>query len=156
MPKMLVRDAEIGDGIALAPNLRKADQEEMKAATGKVDPDSLETGIRDCDKCWCAEVEGEPIALYGYRDSGDGSAYIWLMGSDVINDVRWQFLRQSKYTMNMIAKTYDSLWSLADVRNTTHQEWYEWLGFKILNKVAAGPYGLEFHLIEWRKEETNV
>lgn len=150
MAKMLIREAEVGDGVALAPNLREADQQEMKAATGEVGPDSLEKGIRDCDECWCLEVEGEPIGLYGYRDSGDGSAFIWLMGSDTIEDVRWQFLRASKHTINRLGKTYDSLWSLSDARNTKHREWYEWLGFKVLNEVNAGPDGELFNLIEWR------
>tara|TARA_R110002012_G_scaffold35401_2_gene101127 strand:+ start:3016 stop:3483 length:468 start_codon:yes stop_codon:yes gene_type:complete len=152
MPKLEIRDAEVGDGITLAPNLRQADKDEMKAATGQVGPDSLERGIRDCDQCWCAEVEGEPVCLYGYMDSGDGSAFIWLMGSDIISDVSWQFLRASKHTMKKLSHTYDSLWSLADIRNTTHQEWYEWLGFKVLNQVKAGPEGRTFNLIEWRKE----
>jgi len=149
---MLIRDAEIGDGVALAPNLREADQQEMIAATGEVGPDSLEKGIRDCDQCWCLEVDGEPIGLYGYRDSGDGSAFIWLMGSDIIEDVRWQFLRASKHTIKLLSKTFESLWSLADARNKKHQEWYEWLGFKVLREVEAGPKGSAFNLIEWRKD----
>ncbi len=153
MAKMIIREAEIGDGVALAPNLREADQQEMKAATGEVGPSSLEKGIRDCDECWCLEVEGEPIGLYGYRDSGDGSAFIWLMGSDVIDEVSWQFLRASKNTINNLSKTYDSLWSLSDARNTKHQEWYEWLGFKVLKKVQAGPENQTFNFIEWRKDD---
>lgn len=156
MAKMIIRDAEIGDGIALAPNLRKADMQEMKAATGEVGPNSLEKGIRDCDECWCLEVEGTPIALYGYRDSGDESAYIWLMGSDTIEDVRWQFLRASKNTINKLSKTFTSLWSLSDARNTKHREWYEWLGFKVLNQVKAGPQGDMFNLIQWKEEELDV
>ena len=152
MAKMVIREAEVGDGVALAPNLRQADQDEMLAATGEVGPRSLEKGIRDCDECWCLEVEGEPIGLYGYRDSGDGSAFIWLMGSDIINDVSWQFLRASKHTINRLSSSYESLWSLSDERNTKHQEWYEWLGFKVLNQVKAGPEGRTFNLIEWRKE----
>ncbi len=152
MVKMIIRDAEIGDGHALAPNLREADQQEMAAATGDDSASSLEKGIRDCDKCWCLEVEGEPIGLYGYRDSGDGSAFIWLMGSDVISDVRWQFLRASKNTIKNLSKEFSSLWSLSDVRNTKHREWYEWLGFKVLQEVKAGPQGLPFNLIEWREQ----
>ena len=149
---MLIREAEVGDGVALAPRLREADKQEMLASTGEVGSGSLERGIRDCDECWCLEVEDEPIGLYGYRDIGDGSAFIWLMGSDGIEDVRWQFLRASKNTIKHLGKTYDSLWSLSDARNTKHQEWYEWLGFKVLNTVQAGPEGMTFNLIEWRQE----
>ena len=148
---MFIREAEIGDGVALAPNLREADQQEMMAATGEVGPDSLEKGIRDCDECWCLEVDGEPIGLYGYRDIGDGSAFIWLMGSDVIEDVSWQFLRASKHTIKKLGKTFESLWSLSDARNKKHREWYEWLGFKVINEVQAGPEGMTFNLIEWRE-----
>ena len=152
MPKAIERYAEIGDGIALAPNLRKADKREMLAATGKVGASSLEKGIRDCDECWCLELEDEPVALYGYRDGGDGSAFIWLMGSDRINDITWQFLRQSKNTIKYVTKKYHTLWSLSDIRNTKHQEWYEWLGFKVIKEVTAGPFNLPFNLIELHKE----
>ena len=149
---MIIREAEIGDGISLAPNLREADQQEMQAAIGEVGPDTLEKGIRDCDECWCLEVEGEPIGLYGYRDTGDSSAFIWLMGSDTIESVRWQFLRASKNTIKKLGKSFESLWSLSDIRNKKHREWYEWLGFKVLKEVKAGPEGATFNLIEWRKD----
>ena len=147
---MHIRDAEVGDGVALAPNLREADKQEMIASTGESGSGSLERGIRDCDECWCAEVDGEPICLYGYRDVGDGTAFIWLMGSDVIEDVSWQFLRASKHTIKRLSKTFESLWSLSDARNVKHREWYEWLGFKVLDEVQAGPKGMTFNLIEWR------
>lgn len=156
MAKLTVREAEVGDGYALAPNLREADKLEMRAATGEVGPESLEKGIRDCEECWCMEVDGEPIALYGYRDSGDDAAYIWLMGSDVIQDVSWQFLRYCKNTMGKIGEKYDHLWSLSDKRNTTHQKWYEWLGFEILQEVKAGPQGDTFNLIQWKSEDSHV
>ena len=152
MVKAIFRDAEYGDGYALAPNLREADKNEMKAATGQVGPSSLEAGIKDSEHCWVMEVGDEPAALYGYRESESNSAYIWLMGSDVIQDVRWQFLRESKNVIKRLLKTYDSLWSLADVRNTKHQEWYEWLGFKVNGQVKAGPYGNEFNLIELKRD----
>ena len=156
MPKAIIRYAEIGDGLAQAPNLRTADKREMIAATGEVGPSSLENGIRECDECWCLELEGDPIALYGYKESGDGSAFIWLMGSDRITDVQWQFLRGSKNTIKQVTKKFDKLWSLSDVRNTKHQEWYEWLGFKVIKEIKAGPFDLSFNLIELQKENANV
>lgn len=153
MVRATFRHSEVGDGLALAPRLRTADKKEMIAATGESSPSSLEKGIRDCDECWTMEIDDEPIAMYGYKDSGDGSAYIWLMGSDRINDVKWQFLRISKNAVRSIASKYDSLWSLSDVRNTKHREWYEWIGFHVIKEVPAGPYGLPFNLIEWKEEK---
>lgn len=156
MMQAIIRHAEMGDGHALAPNLRTADKREMLASIGEVGASSLEKGIRDCDECWCLELDGDPIALYGYKDTGESSAFIWLMGSDKIEDVQWQFLRGSKNTIKQVTKTFDRLWSISDVRNTKHQEWYEWLGFKVIKEIKAGPFDLPFNLIEWNKEAVHV
>jgi len=153
MVKALFRSAEFGDGHALAPNLRTADKREMLAATGESSGTSLEKGIIDSDECWVMEVEEEPAAVYGYRSTEGDSAYIWLLGSDKIHDVRWQFLRESKNMINRLLKTHESLWSLSDSRNEKHQEWYEWLGFKVLTQVKCGPFSLSFNLIEVRKDD---
>lgn len=156
MVKVTVRSAEYGDGHAILPNLREADKMEMEAATGDVSGQTLEAGIKDCDECWIMEIEDETIAIYGYRASEGKSAYVWLMGTDKINDVSWQFLRSTRNTTNYVADKFDSLWSLADIRNTKHQEWYEWMGFKVLSQLKAGPSGKTFNLIELRREEANV
>ena len=153
MPKAIVRRSEIGDGASLFPNLREADKREIIAGTGALLQDTLDDGIRTSEECWTVVLEDEPIAIYGYRDTDDGSAYIWMLGSDKILDIRWQFLRATKNTINQIIKKYESLWSLSYAKNTVHSDWYKWAGFKIMKTIDIGPFNLPFNYILLRRDE---
>ena len=128
MPKAIVRQSEIGDGAEIFPNLRPADKREIIAGTGELLQSSLDDGIRTSDECWTLVLEDEPIAVYGYRETSEKDAYIWMLGTEKILDIRWQFLRATKNTVKQIIKNYDSLWSLSYARNTVHSDWYKWVG----------------------------
>ena len=159
MGQVTVKDIEWGDDRALAPNLRLADQREAIAGTGLSPDDALYMAVRCSDRGWVGWDNNEPIALFGYRDSSDPddkSANVWLLGTDKIKDVRWQFLRKSKEWMQNVTQNYDTLWAVSDARNKAHQRWYEWLGFRIMHIVLVGPYSLPFNYIMYKKEDNNV
>ena len=153
MPKATVRRAEIGDGAALFPNLRPADKREILAGTGELLQSTLDDGIRTSEECWAVVLEDETIALYGYRETDDNSAYVWMLGSEKLLDIRWQFLRATRNTIKQIIKKYDSLWSLSYAKNTAHSDWYKWAGFKVMDTIDAGPFDLPFNYILLTKEE---
>ena len=153
MPKATVRRAEIGDGAALFPNLRPADKREIIAGSGKLLQATLDDGIRTSEEGWAVVLEDETIALYGYRETDENSAFVWMLGSEKILDIRWQFLRATKNTIKQIMKKYDSLWSLSYAKNTAHSDWYKWAGFKVMDTIDAGPFDLPFNYILLTKEE---
>ena len=155
MAKAVVRRAEIGDGTELFPNLRTADKKEIIAAHGNIQKETLEDGIRTSDECWAVVLEDETIALYGYRETDDNSAYVWMLGSEKLLDIRWQFLRATRNTIKQIIKKYDSLWSLSYAKNTVHSDWYKWAGFKVMDTFNAGPFSLPFNYILLSKEDEN-
>ena len=146
--KAVVRESEKGDGYELGPNLRQADKDEIFASTGVDDPaKNLEAGLWNSDTCWTVTLEDEPIAIFGVTGDEDKTANVWMLGSDKIEDVRWQFLRESKTWLKKISKDYDMLWAFADARNTKHTDWYKWLGFEIAGTKPFGPMNLPFHRI---------
>lgn len=143
-----VRGAEKGDGYELGPNLRQADKDEIFASTGVDDPaKNLESGLWNSDTCWTVTLEDEPIAIFGVTGDEDKTANVWMLGSDKIEDIRWQFLRESKTWLKKISKDYDMLWAFADARNIKHTDWYKWLGFEVTTTKPYGPMDLPFHRI---------
>jgi len=154
--KAFVRESEIGDGLDLAPYLRLADRREIIAHSGESPRLGLERNMRYSDKCWTVMLDDDPIALFGYSQYGEDSANIWMLGSDKISEIKWQFLRESKNWIKKIAKDFDRLWAIADVRNDLHTKWYKWLGFTITTTINQGPYDLPFYHIEYMKEEKDV
>jgi hypothetical protein len=156
MVQAVFRNAEFGDGHAMFPNLRAADMREMQAVSGNASGTILESGIKECHECFCMVVDGEVIAMYGYMDTGNDSAYVWLMGTDKIVDVKWQFLRAAKNWVKKMSNEFALLWSSADSRNTVHQDWYEWLGFTVVGKSKAGAGDVIFNRIEYKKEVRDV
>lgn len=152
MPKALVRLSEQGDGHALASNLRLADRREVIAYTGESPRNGVERARYQSDECWTVTLEDEPIAMFGYCTDSDDSVNVWMLGSDKIQDIRWQFLRESKTWLKRLMKDYGRAWAVADVRNTVHKDWYEWLGFDIITTINAGPFNLPFYHIEYVKD----
>ena len=153
MAKATVRKSEMGDGNDLAPSLRLADRREIIAHSGHSPKTGLEDAVRLSEACWTVMLEDEPIALFGYTSDTMDGANVWMLGSDKIQDIKWQFLRESKTWLKNIAKDFNRLWAVADVRNTLHTKWYEWLGFVVTTTIHQGPYDLPFYHIEYIPEE---
>lgn len=151
MVKALVRKSIKSDCGKLSPILRLADRREVIAHSGQSAKDGLETALNASDECWSVDYDDKPIAMFGYLVDSGGSANVWMLGSDKIKDIRWQFLRESKRWLNNIAKDFDRVWAVADVRNKKHTDWYTWLGFSIMATIHAGPFGLPFYYIEYTK-----
>lgn len=153
MGKAIVRPSEHGDGMALSKNLRLADRREVIAHSGESPRTGVETALWKSDKCWTVLLDDEPIAIFGYCLDGDDSANIWMLGSDKIRDIKWQFLRESKRWLHRITKDFKRVWAVADVRNKVHKDWYDWLGFTTVTTVHTGPFSLPFYHIEYIKED---
>ena len=152
--KAVVRESEKGDGYTLGPSLREADKDEIYAATGIDSPgEILESSLWHSDKCWTVTIADEPIAIFGCTEDEEGIASVWMLGSDQIETVRWQFLRESKSWLKRIAKDFSMLWACADARNIRHTDWYTWLGFEIVTTKPHGPANLPFHRIIYLAEK---
>ena len=156
MVKAIVRNSILEDCADLSPKLRLADRREVIAFTGKDVKTGLTLAFNESTKCWSVTLDDEPIAIFGYCETADSSANIWLLGTDKIKDIKWQFLRESRKWLKTIVSEFDRVWAIADVRNKAHTNWYQWLGFKVTTTVNMGPFNLPFYHIEYIKEEEDV
>lgn len=126
------------DWKTLAPRLREADQIELSAhnTTAEV---ALGMGYHFSKPCLTIEHEGEPIGMFGVtpvegmREVGR----VWLLGSDEIADIRYQFLRESKQWLRMISEDYDMLCNVVHAGNTLHHRWLRFLEFRFLRRHST-------------------
>lgn len=121
----------------MAPNLRKADEQECWAAAHKTPIESLVGGLQSSDRCYTVLHKGEPIAMFGVvshePEAGEFPhiGIVWMLGTDQIVDLWQAFGRWSKVWLNEVGYGYDALMNYVDARNTRHLRWLRWLGFEI-------------------------
>lgn len=130
---------------ALAPRLRQADIDEIRAASG-LDPETaLRLSRQVSSLCFTVFGEGKQIAMFGVRAEDNPSiGRIWMLGSDEIHDHRFGFLRMSKPWVALLQERYPILYNYIDARNSAHIRWLDWLGFTFINEVQN--YGFEQRL----------
>lgn len=136
-PPHVVR-TELRDCIHLCSEVRQADRDEVRAASGGTVLNALVNGFHLSSQCWTLKIREDPIAMFGVAPV-DGSAYgsIWLLGSDRIQRVKWHFLRESRPWLRRLMHGYDSVGNVVDKRNTVHIRWLEWLGFTFVREIPA-------------------
>ena len=139
----LVREAQQTDiDEMLDDGLRPADLLEIESS-GYSPRQSLERGLRCSLPCLAVEVDGKCCGMFGvvadtrYELAGN----IWFLGTDRIQKVKIQFLRESERWLEEITKNYRSVSNYIHQDNTLHIKWLKWLGFSFFKKV--GPF-IEF------------
>jgi hypothetical protein len=139
-----VRPAKGGDADGLAPKLREADLQEIRANLGEEPLGVLERGVAWSDPCY-AVVDGEdrPLALFGVvPDSGCAEVgMVWLLGSDDLVSHPFFVLRNSRAWVKKLHGRYRVLWNFVDARNEIHIRWLRWCGFTFLRLVEK--HGVE-------------
>lgn len=137
----------------IAPLLRDADREEIKALTGKdVEPVLIES-VLSTGEHWAALMEGKPICLLGISElslMGSNDGVIWMVGTDDIMLHRKKILSMSKSYIDVKREMFRLLFNYVDVRNTSSIRWLKWLGFEVHNEKPYGHLGLKFHRFELR------
>lgn len=131
--KYEIRPAVESDIEWLAPRLRQADQDEIKALAGVTPEEALAVSFQSSTHRYTADWEGEPIIMFGAGPVIDGAGAVWLLGTDMVKTVRVPFLRESKRCLAGLHKDYPLLFNYVDARNTLHIRWLKWLGFKFIN-----------------------
>ena len=145
----IVRESKLQDAIDMAPNLRRADYEELQACIGpSMDVvDVLRAGIEHSDDPRTVEVDGEPIAIFGVVDSKEEIpkvGWVWLLGTNGIKEIRTEFLRNCKKHLATQEEPYEVLTNFVDARNAVHIKWLKWMGFYFIREVEN--YGAEKRL----------
>jgi len=139
-----VRPALSRDAASLAPRLRKADLQEIKANLGEDPLVLLEKGIAESSFCNAVVNEDDrPLALFGVvPDMGDADVgLIWLLASDELAAHPFFLLRNSRKWVDILQRQYRVLWNHIDARNELHIRWLKWSGFTLLRRVEE--FGVE-------------
>lgn len=129
-----VRKSVEADQTDLATRLRKADQVELDAHNVTAEL-ALGMGFTFSQPCLTIEHDDKPIGMFGVTpvDGADEVGQVWLLGSDEINDIRYQFLRESKRWLKEISNDYEMLCNVVHEGNTLHHRWLKFLGFSFLS-----------------------
>lgn len=148
MKPTFVRLATSEDIQYVANNLRVADVEEVRAATG-MDPrlalplsaagrEILAAGLCHNDR---AEI------LFGvdpWPDTED-VGIIWMLSTPEIYDYPVEFVVRTKELLDKFHERYELLTNFIDARNEKHIKWLSWMGFKKLRRVESfGAQSLPF------------
>ena len=139
-----VRQAIPEDAHKLAPKMRKADREEIKAAHNSTPLNALLfpfTQLKHKTFTIIGTEKEDVIGMFGVvpcetKDYG----IAWLLSSEELLNHTRQFLRECPKWVNEMSKDYKYLYNYVDERNIVAIKWLQFLGFKVIETL---PYGYE-------------
>ncbi|MDX8537068.1 DUF2833 domain-containing protein [Mesorhizobium abyssinicae] len=145
--------ARAGHIRSIARRMRKADREEVLAASGYTPAAALIFSLRKSSHAWTAMIDGVPEVMFGVGDlnvlAGVGAP--WLLGTDAVEKHYVHFLRSSVGFRDQLLRRYAVLKNFVDVRNRASIRWLRWLGFTLSDPVEFR--GHEFRLFELRSPD---
>lgn len=128
--------------------MRRADREEVLAASGRAPISALTFSYRHSSLAWTALFDGRPGVMWGVGDinilAGIGAP--WLLGTDAVEENFRAFLRISRDWPAQLLSRYAVIRNVVDIRNTVSVRWLEWLGFRLSDPVDIN--GHQFRLFE--------
>ena len=130
-PTLEVVPAKIEHAYQLAPHMKQADREEVKAASGLEPLEVLLKSLELSEKAYTIMVAGsEVIALGGLVHLTQEVGIPWALTSDKIVLYPKQFCSITKELIKGFHKSYPLLTNFCDARNTTTIRWLKWCGFQ--------------------------
>lgn len=138
----------------VAENMRRADVEEIKAASGKSPREALEFSLDRSNEAYTILFDGEPAAMFGvgWVNIINGIGAPWLLGTDAIEANYRHFLRGSKWWIAQLTNRYDVLCNVVDDRNTVSKRWLRFLGFEFSEPFILGVERRPFRKFELRHQ----
>lgn len=129
--------------IRLAPHLRPYDILECRA-TGFEPIDALLYALENDNETYTVVLpDGTPIAMFGIgRPIGKAEAYIWLLGSDKVQSVGLQFLRECRAIVQWMVEPYGYASNYVYAGYDTSVRWLKWMGatFTELRELCGVPF----------------
>jgi hypothetical protein len=137
----------------IAKRMRKADRDEVLAASGKTPFEALAYSLRKSSIAYTGLINGQPEVMFGVGDINILNAVgaPWLLGTDAVERNYLAFLRRSVVWKRFFLERYAVLRNLVDARNTVSIRWLRWLGFTFSEPVNLR--GHDFYLFEMTRAE---
>jgi len=134
-----VRQAIRADVAHLAPKVRKADREEVKASDNISIGEALLAPFKYKHAITFSVIgteEEHVIAMFGSVPSPEeGYGVAWLLSSDELFNYKKEFIKQCPKWVKELGTPYKAVFNFVDVRNTKTLKWLKYLGFKQMETV---------------------
>ena len=155
-----VRPATIKDALQLAPKVRVADREEIRASDGTSPLEALVVPF-SIDKSKNYTIVGNlnegVIGMFGACPTKDPAYGVaWLISSENLFKHTKQFMKECPYWISQMGNGYEYLYNWIDRRNWKSMKWLQFLGFEPkdeMKQYGAGklPFLLMVKEIEVKK-----
>jgi hypothetical protein len=133
----------------LAPCLRAADIDELRATCGLAPEAALARSLALSTHAWfAADATGAPLALWGVGPVSliDGKGCPWLLASDAFDALPPRLVAgMSRKLLVDIVALYPRLENRVDARHEKALRWLAWLGFELAPAAPWGVEGRPFH-----------
>lgn len=141
-----------GHALRIAPRMRLADIEEVKAASGRTAIGALLYSLGRSDFAYTVEFNGRPETMFGCGtvDILGNVGAPWLLGTNALESHYRHFLRGSRFWVSRMMGQYAMLRNIVDDRNAVSKRWLEWLGFTLSEPVPMGYEQLPFRIFEMK------
>lgn len=125
------RHAERRDALAIVPFLR--DRERLNLMRQGNPAEIIEEAMEQSISNYVGEADGIVAVLWGLRSAQllDNSAYVWMLGTSLIEDHPIHFLRYSKAAINIMRERYRILYGEIEMDYKASQRWLRWLGAEV-------------------------
>ena len=129
-----VRPATIKDALQLAPKVRIADREEIRASDNKSPLEALVVPF-SIDKSKNYTIVGNlnegVIGMFGACPTKDPAYGVaWLISSEDLFKHTKQFMKECPYWISQMGNGYEYLYNWVDRRNWKSMKWLQFLGFE--------------------------
>jgi len=117
----------------LVPRLRKADLQEIAAATGSDPEGSLAVAVGTSPVAYTWLHKGRVMAMFGAAPypGRPGVGIPWLLGAKGMDKHKVFFVRRSKKYLAEMLELFPVLENWVDARNTSSIQWLAWIGFAL-------------------------
>lgn len=142
------RQATVEDAFEMAPRMRKADAEEVRASGGYTPIEALLESIRlSGTTARTTRYDGEIMGIWGVMHTSliTREGIPWLLTSDVVDRRPKEFFKICRDEVQSLRRQYDVLTNRIDARYVAALRWARKLGFEVEDQATAfGVSGLPF------------
>jgi hypothetical protein len=129
-----VRPAVLADVLELAPKMRTADREEIRASNGKSPLEALVipfTYKKSRNYTIVGTANEGVMGMFGVTPTKDSEYGVaWLLSSEDLFKHTKQFIKECPYWVSQMSEGYTYIYNWVDRRNWKSLKWLQFLGFE--------------------------
>ena len=139
-----VRPAVLADVLELAPKMRTADREEIRASNGKSPLEALVipfTYKKSRNYTIVGTANEGVMGMFGVTPTKDSEYGVaWLLSSEDLFKHTKQFIKECPYWVSQMSEGYTYIYNWVDRRNWKSLKWLQYLGFEAKEEMKQ--YGV--------------